>query len=274
MATSPIDGFSPLSTREAMKLAQFGLTPNKIKTLQNAYYYESLRYNLRSVAWLNISLGSLTLYLALGVNRLSVLSGTQALFGLLIIAQSVSGLIAPSVGAIFRWSLLLFAGGVWNIFIGILGSFSGLSLIVALLGVFQLRWAYQTYRMHQKYTELSVHKPSEDDSKLYHETWWNLAGDTFNETEPNAIRLQVAQQMWQGYLFDNLALLGWRDKRGVIVASTEELTFTPANDAATAQRMVKGTLKLPITSTRTAMPQIFYERYLQWKYPKRVISNM
>src|SRR4051794_9915921 len=114
------------------------LSEADFSALQNAYYYRWLQLVLRSLGWLNLILGGLTLWLGLSGIDQGILKVIQALLGVVIVGVSLWGLAAPSRQVLFGYSFMFALTGIWNLLLGVRYGIFTSGLLIALLGLLQL----------------------------------------------------------------------------------------------------------------------------------------
>ena len=238
------------------------LSENDFSALQNAYYYRWLQLVLRSLGWLNLILGGLTLWLGLSGIELGILKVAQTLFGVLIISVSLWGLIAPSRQVLFGYSIMFAVAGAWNIFLGFRYGIFTSSLLIALLGLLQLRWAYQYYVKYYPHIPLNVAKPSKETIKLYDAIWQEFAL-TRHASSEHLVEFIFNRQRWRGFLFGKYFALANPKQKLIIFAQRSEIDFTTKN--AEVGSKLKGMFTFNQLTNKASMQRDFFERYLEWK---------
>ena len=122
------------------------MTPQELDSLKQVTLYYRLRRSLRATGWSNLMWGSITLLF--GVSALSFRSNVffwiQAILGFLIVAQSLWAIVRPGARVFLGLMSILLFCGLWNIFIAVIGGLD--AILIAILGFFQLWWAYQSYQ--------------------------------------------------------------------------------------------------------------------------------
>ncbi len=239
------------------------LSDTEIKALQNAYYYRWLQLTLRANGWLNLVLGGFTLLLGLSGLDYGILKVIQTLFGVVIVGVSLWGLLKPSRDAIFGYSIMFALAGAWNIFLGVRGGFVGIDLFGLVLGIFQVRWAYQFYQLYSQKLPASIAKPDQDIRALYDALWQEFA-QTRRVINDQLLEMIFGRDRWRGFTFGDYVALASPKTKLIIFAHKSEFNFA-ANNANGRSKRLKGHFQFHELSNRAAMDRSFYERYLQWR---------
>jgi hypothetical protein len=249
------------------KARLMNLSPAELSGLQKAKDFREMSTWLGTNGWLNVFLGGFTLWLGLqGINH-SILKVLQASLGALIIAQSLWSIIKPSTSAVLGFSLLLLITGIWNIFISVLAGFEGMTWLVAGLGLLQLWWAYKVYLKYQSYQKRSITVPPPETMRLHDEIWRAIAKvKPQSENDPGFIKLLISKKMWNGLLVGDLAVFARQNTKLLMWASKTDVRFDLLSPTVASLARVGGTIKIGDTTSESAgMPQVFYQKYVQWK---------
>jgi hypothetical protein len=212
----------PSSTDIKTRLSN--LTPDELKALRDIYH-DRWRINwLRTDGWFNLFLGGITLWLGLsGPWQTSFPRLIQAVLGLLIVGQSLWAIVTPSTPAILRFAIVLLAAGVWNILLAIVGRLAGGLFLVGLLGIAQLWWAIQAYRQYQRYTQMALPDPPEDEVRFYNEIWHAITKGALKQ-DTAVINLWVRLDKWRGLLLEDKVVFALLRQKLLIIQLKDEAT--------------------------------------------------
>jgi hypothetical protein len=249
------------------KTRLLNLSPAELSGLQKVKEFREMSIWLGTNGWLNVFLGGLTLWLGLQGASHSILKALQALLGVLLIAQSLWSIIRPSTRAVLGFSLLFLITGIWNVFISVLAGLEGITWLVASLGLLQLWWAYKVYLKYQSYQKRSITVPSPETTSLYDEIWRAIAKvKPQSEGDPAFIKLLISTKMWNGLLVGDLAVFARSNTKLLMWAPKADVRFDPLSPTIASGPRVGGTIKIgDTTSESVGMPQVFYQKYVQWK---------
>lgn len=239
------------------------LSEADFSAMQNAYFYRWLQLVLRSLGWLNLILGGFTLWLGLSGIELGILKIIQTAFGVLIIALSLWGLIAPSRQALFGYSIMFALAGAWNLFLGVKDGIFGSGLLIALLGLLQLRWSYQYYRKYYPHIPLNVVKPSKETVALYDAIWREFAM-TRHASSEQLLEFVFMRERWRGFIFGDYFALASPKRKLIIFARKSEIEFAAKNPEQAHQKL-NGVFTFNQLANKASIQHDFFERYMRWK---------
>jgi hypothetical protein len=246
-----------------VKTTLLTLNQTEFQALKNTYYYRWVTALLRQNGWLNVFLGGLTLWLGLSGFGQSIFKVVQTLFGVLIVGQSLWAIRESTTANIYRFSILFILCSIWNIGLAILDGLQGLGFIVGLLGVSQLWGAYQFRKIHERYSQVTLVKPSLETSRLYDAVWKALHKGIIH-TDTEYIELQIERRGWRGFLLPEQLVIAFKQRNIVIFANKSDVVFVPTNPTKSG-KWLEIVIKLDIASTVGKITRGFYEKYLGWK---------
>lgn len=238
------------------------LDTGTLEQLDHAYKYRALMGILRSTGKFNILLGGLTLWLGINGWDYSTLHVFQAIFGALAVIVSIWAVVAPSLLGIRIFSGMLLIAGIWNVFLTIRDGFAGLSILVGLLGIAQLWWAYRENQRYQRYAFLE--KPSAAIVQTQDEILDAIQRSS-PQTDPDFVELKVDSKRWKGWLLGNLAVLGSDKLNLVYVESESKVLWIP--QPANIDRKKRFTIRLQhdTFSQQGSISKASFEKYAEWK---------
>ena len=255
-----------------VKAQLLALTPAEFQALKDTYYYRWVTSLLRSNGWLNLFLGVLTLWAGWSGFGQSIFKVIQTLFGVLIVGQSLWALRESSISNIQRFSILFALCGIWNILLGIIAGISGAGLIVGLLGALQLWGAYQFRKIHQRYSQVTVAKPSPETALLYDLIWTTLIKGIIH-TDDDYIEMQIQRRKWRGFLLPDRMVLAFKQRNIVILADKSDVLLVPTNPRALG-RWIEVIFKFDIIASAVGkIPRPVYDKYVRWKGDATVMAD-
>lgn len=228
--------------------------------------YRRLVRGVRSTGWWNILWGGLTLWL--GIDGFGVWFGdtVQVIFGVLALAQSGWAIARLSSKNLLLLVVLLLFAGIWNIGLAVAVGFTGLSILTAILGGFQLRWASQTYRNYQQLVKGDVKAPAADDERRY-DTVWNAMVNIPLKDLPTVFELELAlsRNWWRVKLLPEQALMAHMRTQTLMMIPKSDLVIEPEFLKANQRKKFPIFALLKTESLTGKIYQQGYEQYLAWK---------
>lgn len=228
--------------------------------------YRRLVRGVRSTGWWNILWGGLTLLL--GIDGFGVWFGdtVQVIFGVLALAQSGWAIARLSSKNLLLLLVLFLFAGIWNIGLAVAVGFTGLSILTAILGGFQLRWASQTYRNYQQLVKGDVKAPAADDERRY-DTVWNAMVNIPLKDLPTVFELELAlsRNWWRVKLLPEQALMAHMRTQTLMMIPKSDLVIEPEFLKANQRKKFPIFALLKTESLTGKIYQQGYEQYLAWK---------
>lgn len=228
--------------------------------------YRQLVRDVRSTGWWNILWGGLTLWL--GIDGFGVRFGdtVQVIFGVLLLAQSGWAIARLSSKNLLLLVVLFLFAGIWNIGLAVAVGFTGLSILTAILGGFQLRWASQTYRNYQQLVKGDVKAPAADDERRY-DTVWNAMVNIPLKDLPTVFELELAlsRNWWRVKLLPEQALMAHMRTQTLMMIPKSDLVIEPEFLKVNQRKKFPIFALLKTESLTGKIYQQGYEQYLTWK---------
>ncbi len=221
--------------------------------------YRLIQSWLRGTGLTNVILGTVTFLLGIGIPGEPVLKTLQALLGLITIVVSLWSIVFPQPIGVIIWGILLTTAGAWNGFI----AYGDQNIVVGILAVLQLWWAYQcyrTFRMNMKTTW-----PDRDTLQLY-DSLQRAVRRYQSSDDPDFVRLKFSRRWWQGFLLPDRAVLAAQSGIAMLVAERNKTTFAFGDGHGIWRPRIAGTFDMDgITARNVTFPRSTFERYNRWK---------
>jgi hypothetical protein len=257
-----------------MKIRLSSLTQEELKALADVYHDRWRKNWLRTNGWTNIFLGGLTLWLGLsGLAENSFPKLVQTLAGALIVGQSLWSIVSPSTGAILRFAALFLGAGIWNTLLAVDDGFLGAALLVGLLGIAQLWWAFQSYREYQRYRSLELPETQAEMVRFYDEVWRAITSGAF-KGDSASIHLWIGLSLCQGLLLENKVVFAVKGQKLLVIQGKDEANFVPNSSKPMKKRRVYGRIKLNAIFERAMMKRDSFEKYALWKGEEAVLAEV
>lgn len=225
--------------------------------------YQVMLTAQKSTGKLNLFLGALNLWLGVnGLERSSIHLG-QIVFGVLLIAQSLSSVAAPSLNGMLRFSFLFMIAGLWNIGLVLRNGDSGLGLLIGLLGGLQLYWAYDYFRWYRRLNAMGQPATETRDALRDAATTMNALSP---EQDDNLIEYK-AKGLVRVWLFQKLVLIAdsKHEFASAIKREDFDLHFKKRNKQNETKINVLFKLNQRKVRVKGLMPALSVERYQAWK---------
>ncbi len=257
-----------VSDGQSLKTTLAALSPSQFDALTNLGSYYRLRLSLRTSGWSNLFWGGLTLYIGLAPSLFypNIYSNIQAILGALIVAQSLWGIIRPGSKGFLALAVVLLLCGFWNMFIVLSSGFSGFELLIVLLGLFQIWWAFQSYKSYQLFSERPLPKPTADLVKQYDAIWQAIAHPS-PILSPDLMTLHLAsnRHWWRTLLLPDHAILANKRQKALMFFSKPEFIIFAENPKAINREEFAIFALLNMASLRGKIYRSGFQQYLLWK---------
>ncbi len=242
------------------------LSSQQLDSLKQVGTYNRLMRGLRATGWENLFWGAVTLWLGTSALYPNIFTQIQTIVGAIIIAQSLWAISRPSANGILALTCVLLFCGLWNLFITVRGGFAGLDLLLALLGVFQLWWAYRTYRSYNLLAHLPTPTPDPALVNQYDTIWQGLAHPApLLSPELMMMQLNRNRHWWNGILLTNYAVFAHKRQKLLLFVSKPELIIVAQNPKASKRKRFSIFAQFSDQSWVGKIYQNGFQQYLQWK---------
>ena len=235
--------------------------------LQKAANYVMLRNRLRPSGISAIIFGLLAILLGGPGAATSTPDLILAILGLFLFIRGIWALAAPSPMGMLMTAIGIGAVGLWNISLILEKKSGGAPVFWVVLGILQLRWAFQYYKQYQAFTAL---RPESPDLQSMGQIGGLLKEINFvnGAAAADIIEWRMNGAAWKGKLMDEGGLFMMNKGRAVLAVARENVDFTmgqvtePGKPASVSVRL--GT----ITATGTMLPG-YAQRFETWKSAAR-----
>ncbi len=253
------------------------LTGEELQALEDTYQYHWQISWLRSTGQINIVLGGITLALGLFTPwGFTFPKLAQTIIGAILIGQSVWAIALPNTGDFLRYAILLLVISLWNI--GVSVSFGILTLgssFVGLLGLAQLRWAFQTFKLYRRFREMGLSKPQDDILQFYDNLWRALTkGVLKNDNDTIQLWTNRAKAKWYGLLLKDKIILALKGQNAVVIQPKADQNFVLNSPNPLKKRRVHGRIKLNGSFEQAMMKPSSFKNYVSWKKPAEIPVNV
>lgn len=180
------------------------------------------------------------------------------LIGVFLIIEGIWGILKPSPSAILVHSIALGLVGVWNILIVLL--FIN-SMLILLLGVIQLKWAYNYYKEYH-YSDSLVTDISQNE---YIQTANEMINDINSmdiQVSNDLIELKHQSTIIRILMMPYIAILLINKTEEVAALSKSDFQLTMIPDENNPNIAIVAS---PIFKNRFTIEMEYYNRYLFWK---------
>lgn len=240
------------------------LSAEQLTGLRQIYSYRLAQITVNSMGCLNLFLGLITVWSAVGISGPLPVKIIQASLGFATVVVSLWSIGAPRPLGVLVWCGLLGLLGVWNTFIAVTGSH--LNFLILLLGLLQVWVAIRMYQLFQKNPPPAT--AHGETLRVYDElrgVMWQLK--TKEDSDPDAIRFQFRRRWWHGFLLPDRIALVLPKGVGLLVIPKDKATFNFAEKHSFGgARQMMGNLNLDGVELKQAIiPRTTYERCQQWK---------
>ncbi len=239
------------------------LTPSGLNTLKTLYQYQSIKQKITTTGWLNVFLGAFTIWLGSFLVSRDIFAVFHLLIGCLIVGVSLWAIIAPSARVILLDSVIFAVCGIWNILIPIRYGFHSLSPIILFLGLLQLWWTFQYYKLYKDAVQMSFAKPSSEAMNLYNQIWSEI-GKISDRDKKDYIELKMRGKLWRGLLLPKLAVFAAHRRKMLIVSDRANVSFIP-NNSNFGSRVFQGRFTFNAIVSPAVFPRPSLERFTHWK---------
>ncbi len=255
-----------LAAGQSLKTTLLALSSQQFDSLKQVGTYNRLVRTLRSTGWANLFWGGLTLWLGSSALYPNIFTNIQVILGFLIVAQSLWAITRPGVNGFLALTCVLLLCGLWNLFITVYGHFEGIDLLIGLLGIFQLWWAYRTYKSYQLLSELLTSSPTPELSQQYDAIWEGLAHPS-PTLSPELLMMQLNRNRywWNGILLADHAIFAHKRQKLLLLVSKPELIIVAENPKATKRNKFGIFAQVGNESWVGKVYRNGFQQYLQWK---------
>ena len=247
----------------AIKTQLEALDQITFENLQNISKYRYVTGLTRSTGWQNILWGGITLWLGLSGLEYAVGHLVQAILGVLILGVSLWSIARPLLQNVRAFAGIFLICGVWNLLLVILDNFQGLAFLVALLGLAQLWWAYRYEKDYRTYRH-NIAKPASADSAMYDQIWEAIR-QTKPQTDSNFIEFQIGSTRLRGWLLNNLAVIGVKNKKYLHLCREDQFSFQPHVAKIGKKKRFYTGVKLNEISAQGFIKRPSFDHYAAWK---------
>lgn len=244
------------------------MSPQEFDTLKQTTMYYRLVRSLRASGWSNLVWGGLTLLWGLSALSFAanIFSAIQAILGFLIVAQSLWSIVRPGVKNFLALMAILLFCGLWNIFISVVGRIDPFSILITILGLFQLWWAYQSYNAYQLFSQSAISKPTRELSKQYDDIWGALAHPS-PALSPELLSFQLGRNRywWWAMLLPDHAVIAHKRQKVLLIFSKSDLVLFPTNPKAFSRDFIPIFAMFNKEVSRGKIYPASFHQYLNWK---------
>lgn len=229
-----------------------------IRDLMRAANYIMIRKRLRSAGIGSIIFGLIAIYIG-AITNSDIARLAITVIGIFLVAEGAWVLTSPSPAGILADSIGFAAVGLWNI-AAILAA--NLSVLWAILGAIQIKWALDRYREYRVFSKLAAEKPTPESMALMESMVKDIIARDV-AASPDIMEIRLKGVVWRALLLDRAVVFVAANGRGVFVQNREDVSLTLHPGAENAQVV---TVSGDVTSQLPAeMPAEHYRRYLTWK---------
>ncbi|MHB1459419.1 MAG: hypothetical protein ACYC0V_21110 [Armatimonadota bacterium] len=238
-----------------------------IRDLQRAASFIMIKKRLKSTGIASIIFGAIAIYIGTITDSEMARLAISAI-GVFLVAEGIWVISNPSPAGILMDCVGFAAVGLWNLAAMLTGSLNTLWVI---LGVMQLKWAFDRYKEYKIFSKLAAQKPTPESIAQMDAMVKDILSRNV-EISSDLIEMRLKGIVWRILLIDRAAIFVAANGRGVFVQNREDvaLTLQPGTEGA---RIV--TVSGDVTSDLPAqMPGEHYSRYLAWKgVPDQLVSQ-
>ncbi|MCK4272904.1 hypothetical protein KAX22_09645 [bacterium] len=236
-----------------------------IAELQKASDYRLMHKFLRPGAIGSIVFGVIAIALGFAWIDKNPINIILALIGIFLFVEGILVLIAPAPKKIIAAGLALLLVGGWNISITIYNiSAGGKSFFWAILGFWQIIWAFQAFGRYRRFSGLSPEKPSEEYLKWIGEVVKSVKKAKVTESDDIIeFRMLKDHSNWKGKLLRQGAIFVEVRERDVLLAKTEDIQFVPQGKGCGGTSEVS--FQIANRTGTGEIPPESFEKYEAWK---------
>lgn len=236
-----------------------------IAELQRASDYRLMHKYLRPGAIGSIIFGVIAIALGLASIDNNPINIILVLIGILLFVEGLLVLIAPSPKKIIAAGLALLLVGGWNISITIYNvSAGGSSFFWAILGFWQIIWAFQAFGRYRRFSHLSPVKPSEEYLKWIGEAVKSVKKAKVTESDDIInFRMLKNHSNWKGMLLKQGAIFVEVRERDILLAKIEDVNFMPLGAGCGGTTEVS--FQIANRTGAGEIPPESFEKYEAWK---------
>lgn len=249
------------------------LDADQIRSINNIFHIRLRNNWLRTVGWVNLILGALTLWIGSAVFlNFSIPRFIQFSIGIIIFGQSIWSLIVQNNGGLLRFAWVFLIAGAWNIFLAINYINTG-TFLTGLLGLMQLKWAYDSFLGYRRYQEMNLPTPMPEMNKTY-DDMWHFVSREMAKKAPDLIQLWIGGLRWRALLAENFAVFASRRNKLLIIKPKTEINFAASTRNPMKKRRIQGGIILNTATERASMHNSDFVKYAEWKGLEAVISEI
>lgn len=250
-------------TTAAIKSRLESLSPEEFINLQNAQKYRRFVSNMRSNGWLNLVLGLINVWLGDFYQSGDLISLFMMIFGFALIGVSLWLIVSPSNQAALAFMVIMLIAGGYNVGFSAL---NGLLWVPGILGVLQLKWAFQLFYEYQEWQKNSVTTPSEEIlhfTKLVRRAFTNAQF----QYDADLIKFRIKRHSWRAWLLGDYGVVvnyKW-DRANPLILRRAEVDFEPHDDRQLSRNRINGVFKLGDDVSWGDIKSESFDRFHQWK---------
>jgi hypothetical protein len=229
-----------------------------ILDLQRAASFIMIKKRLKSTGISSIIFGIIAFYFGTITDSQTAKLAISAI-GIFLVAEGIWVISSPSPAGILMDCFGIAAVGLWNIAALLTG---GMSIMWVLLGVWQIKWAFDRYKEYKVFSKMASQKPTtESMAQMDAMVKDILSRDVAASSDIAEIKLKNV--VWRMLFIERAAIFVAANGRGIFVQNREDVTLTLQPGVENAKIVI---VTGDITSNLPAqMPADHYSRYLAWK---------
>ncbi len=227
--------------------------------LQKAANYLMMRARLRPAGIGGIIFGFLAIIASTGAPEGNASDTMLLLLGLFLLLEGIWCLASPSPVAIVLNAGAIGVVGIWNIAF----SLANTKVFWIILGLLQLRWAWQSYKEYRAFSQLAADVPSEEAVRFFEPIIKELRGKVWQD--PSRIVSFVLKNIqWRGKLLDDGAVFTRAGSHGILIAKKENVLFLQTGEFGHGKG-VKASATIGRDLGEVIIPPDDFRNYEAWK---------
>jgi len=241
-----------------------------IDQAEKASHYRLLHKTLKPAGFGSILFGVIAIVMGGAGMQDNPINAVLALIGLLLFAEGLWIVIAPSPKGMIIDGIALIILGVWNILVTIANASSGGSggfHFFAVLGVFQIIWGFKSFGRYSRFSQNPVQKPSPEMQKQIDDLANAIRKAKFKNA-PDIIEFQAKSfsitKPWKGKLEHDRAIFADIAGEEIIFAEKNRVRFFEEGSQLLGKSL-KVDIQLRDRKMKGTISPESLERFTEWK---------
>lgn len=256
-------GYTPGESLAFQPAAGAGLS-GRAAELQQAANFRTVRRLLRPAGIGSIVFGVIAVGLGAASMEENPVNAVLLFLGVFLFVEGIWLVVSPSPAGMLVDGFALGALGLWNIFITLANVSSGARGPggFAVLGVFQIILAFQSFNRYRRFAGWPMQKPSEADLQFL---------DRALQPGPHLIQFRLGQgravRNWKAGLLDDFGVFHEEKEERIVIAPRDGVSFTSLS-TGTPGKDISVRVSLPGIESEGAISAEAMDRIQRWKNEK------